>query len=136
MNRIALDIEHIENKIIDGIVFRDRFIVKLFIDNNDCFEYLKNEGLVYFSELEKSKNTEGKFLIFTGANGIADDAGWEMVKVSHKDGMTYWKLILDNFDYNFSFNQEEYVGNISRIKQLLDKIERHKIEPLNVIFPE
>jgi hypothetical protein len=126
--------EHTISK--DGIHFHDVAIVKMMIDGSDFDEFSPfKDSLVFFDELEKSKESSGNYLIFTCACGIAEDGGWEGVQVTLQDSTVNWKIDVGEGIIEYTFARSEYDIEIKSVKDMLQK-NSFPVEPTAVIFPE
>ena len=141
MNQLLLDTRLIkdgEKLIIDGIEFTDSILVKLIIDNVPCekMEYL-DIALVVFSELVRSLSGSGCYLIFTSASGIADDGGWEGVKVNFDDNRVVWDFETEDKNYHFEFDSHQYEREIKSFeKELAVLTQDVELEPTEIFYPE
>lgn len=142
MNIIELNLHHVANDdslMIDGILFRNAAFVRLLIDGNESttYKYL-DVSLIVFSELVRSLTCNGCYLIFTSASGIADDGGWEGVKVNYNNnGTVSWEFIIEDKKYYFEFPECEYRNAIQALEKKINNLpEDIKLEPTEVFFPE
>ena len=140
MNQIILYVEKYtnSNKLSkDGITFSDVMIIKLLIDGEDIEEneYFK-DGLIYFDELAESMRTTGNYLIFTCACGIAEDGGWEGVKVDIADTEVKWTMEVGDSRLSYTFSRVEYTNEINSVKKILEEKGSLTIEPASVVFPD
>ncbi|WP_332604368.1 hypothetical protein [Acinetobacter sp. ESBL14] len=133
---LRLDILGSDQKIyIDNIEFSNCALIKLKIDSRPI-EFTE-EAMIVFSELLKSINSDGKFLIFTDASGIADDGGWEGVVVKHYGEKVVWNFEYEDENFHIEFSTENYEDQILNLKSHIDKLPSHIIlEPQIVFFPE
>lgn len=133
---LRLDIFGSDQKIyIDNIEFSNCALIRLKIDSRslECVE----EAMIVFSELHKSINSDGKFLIFTDASGIADDGGWEGVVVKHYREKVVWNFEYDDEKFHLEFSAKNYEDQILNLKSHIDKLPSSIIlEPQSVFFPE
>jgi len=124
----SLEINHIafENSAI--IWPRDKSDLKLFVDQG---------ALVVPSELEKSIYSSGVYLIFTDVSGIADDGGWDYIRVTHKNNLVYWKVWFNNgwveLVFELTVYQKELIAIMNQLKLLPPNI---SVQPSQIIFPE
>lgn len=139
MNSLGLDLKIIEQDEefeLDGIVFNK---VGLLWPNSksDLIKYVGDPGVVYFSELEKSLNGSGFYLIFTAVNGIAESSGWDYVKVEHINGLVNWEFWFNSDLINLSFDLVDYHSEIMKIKDKVESLPLGIIlEPSQVFFPD
>lgn len=141
MNDIALETCIVtENNLLkfDGITFSNFAYLKLYIDNVDIFSTKGFEDtFIVLSELKKSTFNSGSFLIFTSVSGIADDAGWDLVKVMHLKETIRWFFERENEEYQFTFSKKEYLKKIDEIDVFIKKFNFDEIlEPGHIIFPD
>lgn len=109
----------------------------MLIDGEDVESsaHLGDEVLVYFDELEKSVGASGNYLIFTCVCGMAEDGGWDGVKVVLSEGVVTWELEVGGRVLLFSFNRDEYVSEIRSARAMLDTTAL-PVEPQKVGFPK
>jgi len=139
MNQISFTLEIVskeEARKYDGIIFSNCCFVRCAIDkepihHKEGFE----DALIVVNELENSKKCSGEFLLFVCACGVADDGGWEKVKVTHKEKTIEWDIHRDEL-YSFQFDKIQYIKSVEKIitelENLDDAIER---EPVSVLEP-
>jgi hypothetical protein len=141
MNTIEFRLHHIPNDnilVLDGVEFRNAAIVKLFIDGSaiETFDYL-DVVLIVFSELVRSLAGDGSYLFFTSASGIADEGGWEGVEVRYDKGTVSWAFSIEDKQYRFVFNENEYRDAIKNLKKDVKALPQgQQLEPTEVFFPE
>ena len=138
MNTIQLDIEKIDSKIIDGIEFKNCIIILVSIDGRltQDIDFLRN-GLVVLSELSKSKDNPGTYLIFTDPSGIADAGGWAGVEVGHSDDRITWEVKKYPDRLRFEFSKELYLNAISKMLAKVNAIvPTVDVEPTSFFPPE
>lgn len=141
MNTISLKLRIIpKNEIfsIEGIDFSGVSFIEIFIDGEDI---LKNDqffgSFIYWGQLEKTVSNAGKYLIFTSVSGIADDAGWDYVSVQHSAISVVWKFKIDEKDFTYSFDRNNYFDEIKGIEKKIKELGPDLVlEPVNVLFPE
>jgi hypothetical protein len=119
MNEIKLSLyvmEQSEQLNIDGIDFESAAFVKV------DFQSTANEAesdlissLIVFSELLKSADGDGKYLIFTSASGVADDGGWSGVNVRHQGASIAWEFWAQENKYRLEFNTDSYLNQIKEM---------------------
>lgn len=123
---------------IDGISFSNIAFVLVFVDGINLFalDFFKESFLV-FKELNKSIFKSGKYLLFTGVSGIADDAGWEYVEVLHEEKSVTWNVRRDGTLISYIFDRSDYLKDISVIEKKIESLNTSiKLEPLHVVYPE
>lgn len=123
---------------IDGISFSNIAYVLVFIDKVSLFdkEFFK-ESFLCFEELKKSKKESGNYLLFTSVSGIADDAGWDYIKVEHYNGCVKWNIERDDEYISYTFDQNQYIEEVLGLEVEVDKLEKSiELEPKHVIYPE
>lgn len=140
MNTITLYVDEYSGSnciVKDGITFKNVQIIKLLIDGEDidCDENLSG-SLIYMHELSKSYIKSGKYLIFTCANGIAIDGGWEGIDVTVDADMIKWKFEVGNIFYHYTFEKDEYVSEVKSIENFLKVHNQLTLEPSVVMYPE
>lgn len=120
-----------KNIILDNIKFTNCVYLQILINGSDIRNWVGFEDmLVVYDELYKSSMNSGQFLIFTCACGVADDGGWNFVKVIHTEEYIEWYFFREE-SYNFKFLKNQYVETIAQIKHMSEKI-----IPKEIIFPE
>lgn len=118
----------------DGILFNNVSYIKLLVDGRDIFEDIKfRDSFIYFSELKKTMQGDGKYLIFTCACGVADDGGWDGIWVSYSNDIVQWRHSELDIDWSFDINQ--YFSSILVLEKKIEG-QNHRLEPRNVVFPE
>ena len=139
INELKLNLKYIDadDKILfDNILFSDCVYVDIVIDDHDLRDDPNfSDMLVVFSELLKSAEETGAFLIFTCACGIADDGGWGYVKVMHSKEHIKWDFTTDR-SYGFIFNKALYVEQIKNIQYRLSSLKGERLIPKSIIYPE
>lgn len=136
MNSIDIQLRQILQLEKHGIVFRDCIFVEIIVDgknllNDDRF----GDALVYFDQLLRSKKTNGTYLIFTCACGVADDGGYAGVRVYHQGDSTTWTIERDGI-IQYTFRSSEYSAAIDRCGLALSQLSPNKLEPKHVTFPD
>jgi hypothetical protein len=122
---------------LDGIVFKDTALITATIDNMSIGEFGDfGDSLVVLDELVKSCAGTGKYLIFTCACGIADDAGWELIEVVHRASEIDWIMQTDQKPVIFSFSKKEYVSEVERVVKIIEEEIIQEVEPTQVFLPE
>ncbi len=105
--------------------------------NSDLKRFVGEDGLIVPDELEKSSYSSGSYLIFTDVSGIADDAGWDYVKVIHTEQLVTWEFWFNDDLIKLSFDLYEYRNEITKILDQLKSLPKAiTVEPSQVIFPE
>lgn len=139
MNTLTLKIQTIgfeEVAYVDEMEFSNCCLVKVFVDDENLSELFSDgEPLVAFLELELSAENAGWCLIFTCTCGIADCSGWEGVLVLHDEFNINWEFEYDDKAYFFSFEKQQYIDEVKRAKNRLEK-SGLKLEPIRVVYPE
>lgn len=139
INIINLGIQHIENPIkLDGIEFKHGILIELLLDSKD-FRSIPGfeDSVIVFEELNASKISSGKYLIFTCACGAADDGGWEGVYVQHEKKVIIWEILIDSTIIKYAFNREQYITAINNLASMIrEKYNRVDLIPNNFIYPE
>lgn len=125
--------------VIDGIRFSGVCLIRLDVGGTPLamapgFE----DSLVVYNELRASASKSGQYLVFTSASGIADDAGWDRIRVDHLDGAIIWKLDRDDQSIRYDFDPIEYRAAIDALgREIAGARQRGlQLEPANVIPPE
>jgi hypothetical protein len=139
MNTLSLYLEQVtgENSLEkDGIQFREVALIKMIIDGEyfDENEPFK-DSLIFFDELEESAKKSGNYLIFTCACGIAEDGGWEGVRVTINDLNVVWELDAGMANLRYELARAEYESEIKSVKDMLEE-NLLPVAPVSVIFPE
>lgn len=123
---------------IDGLSFSGVAFIQLSInkENLDELEFFNN-SIVVFKELLKSSEQSGDYLIFTGLNGIADEAGWDYIEVLHIGDKIVWKISRDEIILSFQFGRIQYTEFITDLIKAIDELPRYIVlEPSLIIYPE
>ncbi len=97
---------------------------------NESFE----DGTVYWPELKASSIESGRYLIFTCACGVAEDAGWELVKVTHTISEVIWEFDR-NGDQKFTFDKSNYLVQIEACENSMN-LSEYPLAVEQAIFPE
>ncbi|WP_123784074.1 hypothetical protein [Corallococcus macrosporus] len=140
MNTLALHVEELTSgrqMKKEGILFSDVAVVKMFIDGEDveASGCLGDDVLVYFDELEKSLSASGNYLIFTCVCGMAEDGGWEGVKVVLNEDVVTWEFEAGGRVLWFSFARDEYASEIKSARAMIGTT-AFPLEPRKVGFPK
>ncbi len=139
MHNLSLSLNIIdanEIKEIDGIPFSSCAFVQIEIDDINLLVKKEFSGtLIYFNEIQRSLISSGKYLIFTCACGIADDAGWTEVDVTHHQNLIYWDFKYES-DFRFVFDAKQYRDAIETCSIAISELpSTYCIEPQSVVFP-
>lgn len=139
MNTLTLYMDQIINGrevMKDGLHFTNVALIKMLIDGDDIdeLEYFK-DSLIYFDELEISKSCSGNYLIFTCACGVAEDGGWEGVRVNLDDTVVSWVIDVGAEILHYTFDREQYDSEIESVKAMLE-LNKFPLEPKAVVFPD
>lgn len=125
---VTIELSHIPFENSAFIWPRETSDLKLFFDDG---------ALIIPSELEQSIHISGDYLIFTDTSGIADDGGWDYVKVNHINNVVQWQVWFNNglveLVFDFATYQSEIIEIMSQLKRLPQNI---VIQPSQVVFPE
>jgi hypothetical protein len=124
---------------IEGISFSGVCLVRLIVDGIDLATIPQFTGsLVVYNQLRESSIRAGRYLLFTSASGVADEAGWDKVHVSHLGEYVLWHLTRDDQPMRFCFKRTDYLNVIAELaRRIHDATQRGlKLEPTHVIFPE
>jgi hypothetical protein len=140
VNILSLRIDLIganEGREIDGMHFSSCAIVQIDVDGQSLLDREDFRGsCIYFPELENSALASGRFLIFTCACGIADDAGWTQVEVVHSPGIVSWTFERE-VTFHFVFALPQYKAQIESCRATLGLVPDDVVlEPQCVVFPE
>ncbi len=141
INKLLIQTEIIkpdEMRKIDGITFTNAIIVNLTVGNSKVFhDSLFRDYLVVYSELLKSINETGKYLIVTSMSGIADEGGWYGVYVKHCDSYICWEFEFNREIHKYMFDKDDYINQVLELKYKLEKLESlYEIEPTQIFYPE
>jgi len=135
MNELLIQPEEVDLLSRDGIEFRHNTFIELEIDHES---YLVNEafedGTVYWPELKASSIESGSYLIFTCACGIAEDAGWELVKVTHLNLEVIWEFDR-NGSQRFTFDKPNYLAQIDACEKSMN-LSEYPLAVEQAVFPE
>lgn len=131
MNDIAIFPNEVESLKAEGIEFHNNSFIEINIDG-DSISALKDfeDGTVFWPELKKSSEKSGSYLIFTCICGIAEDAGWEEVQVTHSESAITWEM--DRRSY--VFDKSDYISQVYRCEKLLN-ISEFPLAVENAVFP-
>ena len=135
MNELLIRPEVVELLSRDGIEFKNNTFIELDIDhqsylNDKAFE----EGTIYWPELKASALSSGDYLIFTCACGIADDASWDLIKVTHSESEVTW-VFNRNGKQRFCFDKAIYQSQIKACEGRMNLTE-HPLAVEQAVFPE
>ena len=120
--------------IIDGYKFINASLIELTIDNISSWTHPDlRDGIVVLSELLNSLKGDGRYLIFTSVTGIADDGGWDGVRVSYDENIVTWILYIENKKLIFNFDRKQYHNEIIRVNTQQPTF---PLEPINIFLPE
>ena len=140
MNEIILYVDEYRDSstlIKDGITFSNTKIVKLLIDGIDVEEDVNLfDAMIYFPELCLSYQNTGRYLIFTCANGIAMNGGWEGVDVIVDEYTINWSFEAGDTVYKYNFDKLEYILEIESVRSFLKENNELALEPSWIMFPE
>ncbi|WP_426752385.1 hypothetical protein [Myxococcus sp. Y35] len=138
MNVLSLSVERLtDGRWVDkeGIRFSESALIKVSIDGEDIEQIEAfRDSLVVFEELEKSAGASGNYLIFTCACGMAEDGGWEGVKVVVEESTLSWSVDVGPAPVHFVFERSNYVAEIESVRKMLE-VEPLPLEPRAVGFP-
>lgn len=141
MNQISLKITELTSDkfvLVDGVKISESILISLIIDGR-CHRSLKymDVSLVVFSELVRSLSGDGRYLIFTSACGVADEGGWEGVKVKFIEDRVDWNFHVEDAEYHFEFDLVKYEKEIRKYQKILaTSKQKLELEPSQVFFPE
>lgn len=123
-------------KSLDGLEFTSCAFVRIGIDGLDLLMNSNFESsVVFFSELERSLYGSGRYLIFTCACGVAEDAGWVEVGVEHQQGKVCWSFERET-SYVFVFDAEQYATEVKNCRTHIESLGSEIVlEPDRVVFP-
>ena len=106
-------------------------------DKSDLKLFIDQGALIVPSELEQSIHSPGDYLIFTDVSGIADDGGWDYVKVNHANNVVHWQVWFNNdlveLVFDLATYQKELIDIMSQLNVLPQNI---IIQPSQIVFPE
>ncbi len=104
----------------EGIKFSKCTFVDILIDGTSIEDIADVEsGVIFWPELKKSCEPEGKYLLFTCYCSIPDDAGWDYIFVEHKGDNIIWHLNRDN-EKSYSFNRASYIEQVTSCEKLMN----------------
>ena len=123
---------------IGGIEFSNIAYVLVYVDGINLFSLDSfQDSLLVFPELKRSVSKSGKYLLFTGATGVADEAGWEYIEVLHKDNFVFWNIERDDSLLSYVFDKEIYINGVLEIEKQIESLSSNmKLEPFYVVHPE
>ena len=122
---------------MDGLEFRECAFVEVMVDGENFLENEWYEGsLPVYKELLASGEGGGRYLLFTCACGVADDADWECVEVRHEGDYIKWLLGAEP-GLSYRFEREIYLRELKALAAEVDSLEpSFTLEPSQVMFPE
>jgi hypothetical protein len=141
MQNLNFKIIETNNLFISNVNLSKSLIIKPIINNIDLIEKcFDNDALFILDEWRRSSIQTGKYLLFTSLIGIADDGGWEMVRVNHVDDYIQFSIIFNDTKYDFNFNKIEYQLKINELVNdvsiLLRNHGDYRLQPINYDYPE
>ncbi len=125
----------------DNIEFSQAIFIQASVDGTllNEIEHLR-DSLLVFPELKKSLSGNGRYLLFTSANGIADSGGWNGVEVRLTEFTVTWTFSIDEIEtqkYQYEFKYVEYLQSIIELEKELRYLQtKYVLEPSVIIFPE
>jgi hypothetical protein len=140
MNSLCLSVNVISSEVgleMDGIKFSMCAFVTPVIDGLNLLREPDFDGSsLFFDELERSLDGSGKYLIFTCACGIAEDAGWSYVNVLHENETVTWKIDHGPSLLEFKFAHQQYKAEIESCRMKIERLSpKITLEPTDVVFP-
>ena len=127
---------HDEYVIFDNIKFEDCSYIQILLDGEDIRNFIDFEDmLVVYSELKKSGELDGHYLIFTCACGVADDGGWELVKVKYDNNSIIWSFNHE-LSYSFRFQKDSYLSEMKKLDLIIQSNSPLALIPEFFIYPE
>jgi hypothetical protein len=122
----------------EGVFFTNIAYILVNIDGHELLSLESFEGsFIVLVELEKSTLGSGNYLIFTSISGVADDSGWEKIKVIHEQDVVRWFIERDDNEFVFSFDKSEYFNGVIELRKKIEILNSNIVlEPSHVIFPE
>jgi len=137
-NTIRFKLVEVNKKKIDGINFFNIVYILAFVDEVNLFTLdLFDSSFIYFKELKKSILKSGEYLIFTSITGVADECGWDYIKITHRKKLIHWGFEREGVKFSYFFNKKEYVKGVLELeKKIKNSKSIFKLEPLYVIYPE
>lgn len=124
----SIELSHIPFENSAFIWPKNKSDLKLFVDQ---------DGLLVPSELKKSINSSGNYLIFTDVSGIADGGGWDFVKVTHANNLVHWKVWFNDDLVELAFDLTTYQKELTDIMNQLERLPQNIIiQPSQIVFPE
>ncbi|KZZ46995.1 hypothetical protein A3759_18480 [Thalassolituus sp. HI0120] len=135
MNQLLIRPEEVELLSRDGIEFKNNTFIELDVDHQPYLIYEAfEEGTVYWPELKASCLCSGEYLIFTCACGIADDAGWNLITVTHSESEVIWDFYR-NGKQRFCFDKANYQSQINECERQMNLIQ-FPLAVEHAVFPE
>ncbi len=114
MNKLLIKPVEIELLSLDGIEFENNTFIEFEIDGEPHLSQKAFEdGTVYWAELKSSAKGSGRYLIFTCACGVADDAGWELINVTHSVSEVSWQFERNGVQ-RYVFKKSDYIAQIEK----------------------
>lgn len=142
MNTVTFKIKtvaHDVEVIIDGLKLSGVQYLLAYVDNQNIIEsdHSFYGSFIVWEELKKSSLNSGEYLIFTSVSGVADDAGWNYVKVKHDAATISWTFYVNDNILHWIFDRQSYLNQIGALSNLLvAQAEDYFLEPRFVIYPE
>ena len=123
---------------LEGIIFSNFAYISPIIDGVDILKEPFFEGsFLVIKELQNSITESGNYLLFTSVSGIADDAGWDYIKVIHKKDSIKWDIERDDNHFSYIFDKEQYLREVLKlVTEIKNLDDNFKLEPSHVIYPE
>ncbi|MGP5494670.1 hypothetical protein ACTXMK_10120 [Psychrobacter celer] len=120
--------------VIDDYEFKNASLIELSIDSKSTWQFPEfDEAIIVLSELVRSLNGDGTYLIFTSVTGIADEGGWEGVNIAFKNNSVLWTIEIGGSNLVFEFDNIQYRSEIMKV---VEAKKDYPLEPTNLYLPE
>lgn len=120
--------------VIDNYEFKNASLIKLSIDDKPTWQFPEfDEAIIVLSELVRSLNGDGTYLIFTSVTGIADEGGWEGVNIAFKNNSVLWTIEIDGSNLVYEFDAIQYRSEIMKV---VEAKKDYPLEPTSLYLPE
>jgi hypothetical protein len=128
-----------ETLVVDSIPFCNIKYVAIYLDGTNVLQTdarFEDSWLVW-EEVVNSAKQSGQYLLFTAANGYADEGGWDYIQVIHQEKYVEWAFLREGEPLHYTFDIQDYKAVISHIESLLAASPASmRLEPTYIIFPE
>jgi hypothetical protein len=128
-----------ETLVVGDIPFCNIKYVAIYLDGTNVLQTdarFEDSWLVW-EEVVNSAKQSGQYLLFTAANGYADEGGWDYIQVVHQEKYVEWDFLREGEPFRYIFDIQDYRVVVSHIESLLvTSPASMRLEPTHIIFPE